>query len=393
MTANSGYIFFTERGVDVGAIGAAMVKHVLLVGMSYDGPPIDDISIESLGLCRPSFDFDRAAYALYEYDLIIINPAGYSDFILGSKGEFSDELHRMRSAQGNAAKSFMAKAFSWSDRSAEMERAIAGGTTVVWCLSAPKRQYFYGMCDTHLGYVAPDIAALVDQADLQVRKGRSIRPIQFDNPFFRYFEVLNRSGWSFCLGETPEGYHSIASSMEGQSLAGRIDFADTIGWLVTPPTSQEAADQLVRDAVQLGRYNANAERFHAIHLSHTAADKPFVTRLQADLKANGVNRVMLEEVEVEAGDSISSRIEEGLKVCRHVGMAITKKYLRTPWYKMEVYIAMNKAAGFSGAAFLPLLYEACDIPDFLQGRKFADFTNPASYSNGLAALLGQLRIS
>ncbi|MDG1444635.1 MAG: hypothetical protein P8R02_18315, partial [Pseudomonadales bacterium] len=61
-----------------------MTKKVLLVGLDYTGPKILDVDIETLGLCRPEVDEDRAAYALYEYDLIIINPKSYSHFIFGS---------------------------------------------------------------------------------------------------------------------------------------------------------------------------------------------------------------------------------------------------------------------------------------------------------------------
>jgi hypothetical protein len=370
-----------------------VVRHVLLVGMTYCGSPIDEVEIETLGLCRPSFSFERAAYALYEYDVIIINPAGYSDFIFGQAGEFSDELHELRAAKGGAAKNYIGKVFSWSDRAKEMARAIANGTTVVWCLSSPKRQYFYGHCETHLGYVATDIVDLVGRADLQIRKGRSIRPVQFDNPFFRYFDALGQSGWSLCLGDEPEGYKSIAASMEGFSLAGRVDVGSTFGWLVTPPTSQEAVNQLVRDTVSLGKYNANVEKYHGIYMSHTAEDKPFVGRLHDDLKKSGVSRVWMEEAQVEMGDSLSSKIEEGLRVCRHVGMTITNKYLRAPWYKMELYIALQKAIAANGVAFLPLLYEKCTIPEFLRGKQFTDFSDPDRYSEGLGKLLGQLRIT
>lgn len=62
-----------------------MANNVLLVGCRYAGPSIPDTQIEVLGLCRPSIDSERAAYALYEYDVIIINPQSYSHFIFGKK--------------------------------------------------------------------------------------------------------------------------------------------------------------------------------------------------------------------------------------------------------------------------------------------------------------------
>ncbi|WP_210134470.1 hypothetical protein [Pseudotabrizicola sediminis] len=44
------------------------MKRVLTVGMTYTGDPVDGVEIENLGLCQPSVDQKRAAYALYEYD-------------------------------------------------------------------------------------------------------------------------------------------------------------------------------------------------------------------------------------------------------------------------------------------------------------------------------------
>lgn len=58
-------------------------QSVLLVGSTYAGPPISDTRIDVLKLCRPSVDKDRAAYALYEYDVVIINRQSYSHFIFG----------------------------------------------------------------------------------------------------------------------------------------------------------------------------------------------------------------------------------------------------------------------------------------------------------------------
>ena len=66
-----------------------MTKKVLLVGLEYSGPNITDVEIETHGLCRPEIDEERAAYALYEYDLIVINPQSYSHFIFGCSGEYN----------------------------------------------------------------------------------------------------------------------------------------------------------------------------------------------------------------------------------------------------------------------------------------------------------------
>ena len=132
-----------------------------------------------------------------------------------------------------------------------MEAAIAAGTNVVWCLSEPKRQNFFGYRTTHMGYAAGKIAALVKKSDLQVKKGRRMGNVDPDSPFMRYFDSLSQTGWTLCLADAVEGYRSIASTPEGYSLGGRVNLDHTSGWLITPPTSIDAVNQLIRDSIAL----------------------------------------------------------------------------------------------------------------------------------------------
>ncbi|MEI6638930.1 MAG: hypothetical protein WCL46_04375 [Chlorobium sp.] len=67
-----------------------MTKNVLIVGLNYTGIEIPDTKIEVLGLCLPKVTPDKAANALYEYEVIIINPASYSDFIFGTASKHSE---------------------------------------------------------------------------------------------------------------------------------------------------------------------------------------------------------------------------------------------------------------------------------------------------------------
>ena len=226
------------------------MKRVLTVGLTYTGDKIDGVEIENLGLCQPDVDRERAAYPLYEYDTIIINPESYTHFLFGKAGEFSNELYELGKLKGQNDRYDLDSAFDGEDRRKEMEAAIAGGATVVWCLSEPKRVNFFGYRETHLGYVAPKVASFVKRSELLIKKGRRMGPVDLDSPFARYFEVLSRTGgWTLCLSDPGEGYGSIAATPEGYSLGGQLMLGTPTGWLLTPPTSQEAQNQLVRDSL------------------------------------------------------------------------------------------------------------------------------------------------
>lgn len=150
------------------------MKRVLTVGLKYTGAPVESVEFENLGLCRPSVDQDRAAFALYEYDVIVIDPKSYSHFLFGVEGEFSNSPNELSDLKRMKDEYDLDSAFDRTDRENELRAAIAGGTTVVWCLAEAKRMNFFGYRETSLGYVAPEVARLVKRSDLQLKKGRRL---------------------------------------------------------------------------------------------------------------------------------------------------------------------------------------------------------------------------
>lgn len=284
------------------------MKRVLTVGITYTGDPIESVEIENLGLCQYGVDKARAAFPLYEYDVIIISPQSYSHFLFGSEGPYSNEAHELWHLKRQNEIYDLDTTFDAKDRVKEMEAAIAAGANVIWCLSEPKRTKFFGYRETHLGYAAPKIANFVDQSELCVKKGRLFGKVDYGSPFARYFDILSKTGWSLCLSEPADSLRSIAFTPEGYSLGGYIDQGVASGWLITPPTSSEAANQLVRDSLALEKTDPSHEKYHGLFLSHTAVDKPFVRRLREDLLAHGVPRVWLDEAEIEIGDSLIKKL-------------------------------------------------------------------------------------
>lgn len=370
------------------------MKRVLTVGLNYTGDEIQGVEIDNLGLCQPKVDREQAAYPLYEYDTIIINPESYTHFLFGKAGEFSNELQELDKLKRHKDCYDLDSAFDSEDRRKEMEAAIAGGATVIWCLSEPKRVNFFGYRETHLGYVAPKVASLVKRSELLIKKGRRIGELHPDSPFNRYFDVLSRTGgWTLCLADPNEGYDSIATTPEGYSLGGQVVLGTTTGWLLTPPTSQEAQNQLVCDSLALEKVDPSHEKYHGIFLSHTGVDKPFVRRLRKDLLARGVERVWLDEAEIDIGDSLIAKIEEGIKLSRYIAVVLSNKSINAPWVKKELDVAMNREIASGEVVVLPLLYEECQLPEFLKGKLYADFSNPEDYEEVLSKLLRRLRIA
>lgn len=146
------------------------MKRVLTVGLKYTGSPVVGVEFENLGLCRPSIDEEHAAFALYDYDVIIINPKSYSHFLFGGEGKFSNSPNELSDLKKKNEKYDLDTIYDGTDRGRELDAAIAGGTTVVWCFSEPKRINFFGYRETSKGYAAPSVAKLVRRGDLQLKK-------------------------------------------------------------------------------------------------------------------------------------------------------------------------------------------------------------------------------
>jgi len=368
------------------------MKRVLTVGLNYTGAAIRDVEVENLGLCRPQVSKERSAYPLYEYDTIIINPASYSHFLFGTATEFSEEQFELGSLKRANNDYDLDNAFDQRDRMRELLAAMGQGATIVWCLAEARRQNFFGWRETYSGYAAPGVATLVKRAELLVKKGRRIGSVDQESPFAHYFETLSKSGWTLCVADSPDGYYSVASTPEGYSLGGRITLGPVQGWLLTPPSSDNAANELIRAAVGIEKPEQRQEKYHGIFMSHTAADKPFVRRLRNDLLEKGVERVWVDEAEIEIGDSLTSKIEQGMKETRYIGVVLSSKSVGAPWVKKELEIAINREIAGGEVVVLPLLYERVELPAFLQGKLYADFTSPEAYEESLSKLLRRLRI-
>ena len=369
------------------------MKRVLTVGLRYSGVPIEGIEFDNLGLCRAGIEQHKSAYPLYEYDVIVIHPASFSHFLFGESGEFSNSATELGDLKRQNEAYDLDSAFDARDRKKEMVSAIASGTTVVWCMSEAKRMNFFGYRETSLGYVAPPVERIVKRGDLIVKKGRRLGSIDPESPFTRYFESLASTGWSLCLGDDEiEGYKSIAQTPEGYSLGGRVSVDNISGWLVTPPSSQDSVNRLILDAIHMEKEDPHQEKYHGIFLSHTSADKPFVRQLRSDLLDHGVPRVWVDEAEIEIGDSLTAKIEEGMMETRFIGIVLSSKSIDAPWVKRELDIAINREIAGGEVVVLPLLYEDCVLPAFLQGKMYADFTSTNQYEAALTKLLRKLRI-
>lgn len=126
-----------------------------------------------------------------------------------------------------------------------------------------------------------------------------------------------------------------------------------------------------------------------IFLSHTSKDKPFVRKLAADLRTYG-HTVWIDEAEINIGDSLIGKIRNGLDMVDYVAAVISKDSIKSEWVNKELEIASNREIKEKRVVVLPIMIEHVDLPGFLEGKLYGDFSNEENYDEKLQLLLRSL---
>jgi TIR domain len=130
----------------------------------------------------------------------------------------------------------------------------------------------------------------------------------------------------------------------------------------------------------------------SIFLSHSHADSSFAKTLAKDLSQAGA-RVWIDEAEIQVGDSLIEKIRDGIDSMDYLAVVLSPESVNSQWVRREVDIATNQEIEGKRVKVLPLLYKPCDLPGFLKGKLYSDFTVPSKYDSALGTVLRRLGLS
>ena len=132
----------------------------------------------------------------------------------------------------------------------------------------------------------------------------------------------------------------------------------------------------------------------SVFLSHNHIDKPFVRRLAADLRISGV-RVWLDEAELNIGDSLFARIGAAIRDVDYLAVVLSNNSVNSTWVQEELSSALAIQFESRKLTVLPIVIESVgdQMPTFLRGRLFADFTDESKYRRSLFLLLRSIGAS
>lgn len=120
-----------------------------------------------------------------------------------------------------------------------------------------------------------------------------------------------------------------------------------------------------------------------VFLSHSSKDKPIVISAALDLEKKGMVP-WLDAFDILPGESIISKIDEGLKECDFVVLFLSKNSVSSNWVKKEWETILWDEVGENKTKIIPVKLDDCEIPKILQTKKYIDFSS--DYNYGLSML-------
>lgn len=109
-----------------------------------------------------------------------------------------------------------------------------------------------------------------------------------------------------------------------------------------------------------------------VFISYTHADKHFVDLLAVNLVDARVS-VWLDRWELNVGDSLIEKIQDGLQDASALLVVLSKASLESQWCKKELSVGLLRELEERKVVVLPILLEDCSIPLLLRDKVYADF--------------------
>ncbi len=110
-------------------------------------------------------------------------------------------------------------------------------------------------------------------------------------------------------------------------------------------------------------------------VSHATQDHPFVDKFATDLRAHGID-TWFSKWEIKPGDSIRTKIEEGLEGCEYFVIILSRNSIGRPWVQTELDAATIRKLNGKVRKIIPVKIENCgDLPPTLASLCWEDFSN------------------
>lgn len=136
-----------------------------------------------------------------------------------------------------------------------------------------------------------------------------------------------------------------------------------------------------------------------VFISHSSVDKKFVQRLAMDLRTRKGIDAWFDQWEINPGDKIPERLEEGLSEAEVLILILSPDSVNSQWaeYERQAWLVMQieeekrakKESRLPARRLIPVLYRDCQKPVFLQPIHHVKITDQ-KYESGFKQLVNAI---
>lgn len=123
----------------------------------------------------------------------------------------------------------------------------------------------------------------------------------------------------------------------------------------------------------------------SLFLCHSSSDKSFTRKLAIGLSGSGF-KVWIDEAEIRVGDSLIQKIESGVLGATYLLAILSRDSVKSRWCQEELRMALTRQIAGGSSIVLPILVDDCEVPGFLQEKKYADFRDSRRFDEALREL-------
>lgn len=127
----------------------------------------------------------------------------------------------------------------------------------------------------------------------------------------------------------------------------------------------------------------------SVFISYSHNDKLFTRKLALDLRDAG-HTVWIDETNISVGDSIVEKLSDAIKNVDYIIAIISSVSVNSPWVKKELELASNRELNEKRVVLLPVLLNNVQLPGFLLGKSYLDFSDKNNYQENFSKLLKKL---
>lgn len=110
----------------------------------------------------------------------------------------------------------------------------------------------------------------------------------------------------------------------------------------------------------------------SIFISYSHSNSEIVEKIAAHLVAKNIH-IWIDKWQLNFGDSLFGRIQEGITESSALLLMLSKDYLDSEWCTREQEAALLRELEEKKVIAIPVLLEDCNIPIFLRGKYYCDF--------------------